>query len=225
MMSEMDGKSGTARFPFDWIGTPMWSVNEIVENNFADLINRETIKPRRRYVSEPTRLLTHDKYNVVYLHDFGKNIDQINEETWKKAEDGYKRRIERWNSALSSGYSILFIRLEQDKKDRIEYPEFERERGSDELYQIQRFSESMKSRGVNYMILFLSTTHPTEFDVEKRICIVQFAKKDPAMIIGGDHIDKIVQANMVYIRNCLAILPFPVMKTHSQQQPQQIVSV
>lgn len=227
MMSEMDGGIGTARYPFDWAGTPMWSVNEIVECDFADLLDRSAIKPRPRYMKDTTKFLTHDRYNVVYLHDFGKDITNIREEMWKKAEDGYARRVERWNGALGSGHSVLFIRLEQDKKDRIEYPEFVRERGSDELYQVQRFAETMKSRGVNCMILFLSTTHPTGFDAERKVCTVQFAKKDPSTIVGGDHIDKIVQANLAHIRNCMAVLPFPLVprQQKQQQQQQQIVTI
>jgi hypothetical protein len=59
------------------------------------------------------------------------------------------------------------------------------------------------------MVLYLSTTHPTAFNAEKRVCTVQFAKKDPKSIVGGDQIDRIIRANAGFIHKCLTVLPPP----------------
>jgi len=224
MLLEMDNRRGVPRQPFDWLGTPMWTINEIVENDFADLVNPDLIKPRCRYRGDTTQFLTHEKYNAVYLHDFGKDITKIPEEVWKKVEEGYARRIERWHEVTKSGFPILFIRLEQDKKDRIEYPEFQRSQGSDEQFQVERFSDLMKAKGINCAVLYLSTTHPTGYNSEKRVCTVQFAKKDSKSIVGGDQIDRIVRANAGFIHKCLTALPPPSPFLGAENR-QQIVTI
>jgi hypothetical protein len=206
MLSDMDYGSGAPRQPFDWLGTPMWSVNEIVANDFADLTDRTKIKPRKRFVFDQTQYLTHNTYNVVYLHDYGKDIHAIPDNIWESADEAYRRRVERWHKTLASKRPILFIRLEQDKKERIKYPEFSgsvEDKGEDEAYQVERFAEMMRAKGINCMVLFLCTSYQRSYNEEKRICTVQYAKQDAKIITSGDHIMSIVQANIGFIRGCM----------------------
>ncbi len=213
MLAEMDRGSGAARQPFDWLGTPMWSVNEIIAKDFADLTDKTKIKPRRRFVFDQTPFLTHDTYNVVYLHDYGKNIQAVPDKVWEDVAEAYTRRVERWNATLASRRPILFIRLEQDKKERIKYPEFsgtEVDKREDEAYQVELFADTMRSKGIKCMVLFLGTSYPRSYNEEKQICTVQYAKQDPKLITSGDHIMSIVQANIGFIRGCMKNLVRPV---------------
>lgn len=33
-----------AAYPFDRVGTPMWAVYELIENNFTDFLNKQNIR-------------------------------------------------------------------------------------------------------------------------------------------------------------------------------------
>ncbi len=50
------------RHAFDWLGTPMWAICDLVENGFEGLADREQIKPRKFFVDKPTEYLTHERY-------------------------------------------------------------------------------------------------------------------------------------------------------------------
>jgi hypothetical protein len=187
--------------PFDWVGSPMWSVYEAVKANFSGFADRSSISLRKRFTDKPDEYLTHSVYNLCFLHDFGKDIRNVSEEKWNEVQEKYIRRIDRWNNTLAKKEPILFIRLEPDRANRIEYPEFQRE--ADEKSYVERFAELMQTKGISYTILFLSTTYPKHYDPDRRICTVNFVKKRPADIIGADHIQQIVMGNLDFIHTCL----------------------
>lgn len=187
--------------PFDWVGSPMWSVYEAVKVDFSGFVDRSSISLRKRFTDKSDDYLTHSVYNFCFLHDFGKDIRSISEEKWTDVQEKYIRRIERWNSTLAKKEPLLFIRLEQDALNRIEYPEFQRE--GDEKYYVEQFAELMKAKGVSYRILFLSTTAAKGYDPDRRICTVHFVKKRPTDILGADQIQQIVLANLDFIHQCI----------------------
>lgn len=185
--------------PFDWLGSPMWSICEAVESDFSGFMDKTAIAPRRRFEDKPSVLLTHSTYNFCFLHDFGKT-PQMTDASWNTVSEKYVRRIERWNTTLAKN-ELLFIRLETDTANRIEYPEFRRE--GDEKHYVERFADFMKSKGISFKILFLTTTYPKGYDNERNICYVQFAKKRESDIIGADQIEQIVRANRAFIYSCM----------------------
>ncbi len=202
-LGEMDNRAYLQQ-PFDWFGSQMWGVYEAIENNFSGLTDSSLIHLRKRFSDKPTEYLTHDKYNFCYLHDYGKqvtNLSSISAEKWKEVSEKYERRIDRWNATLQKGVPLLFIRLEQDFANRIKYPEFDR--NEDEMAYLRKFSELMKSKGVSFLILYLSTSFPKSYDKEHCICTVQFQKKRPADIIGAQQIQQIIQGNLLFIRSSL----------------------
>lgn len=187
--------------PFDWLGSPMWAICKAIETNFSGFTDRSLIQLRKRFSDKSDEFLTHSEYNFSFVHDFGKNGKTISDEKWIEVSEKYQRRIERWKSILEKGSSLLFIRLETDKANRIEYPEFKQEK--DEKYYVEKFADSMKANHVNSKILFLSTSYPTEYDKERNICTIQFKKKRDTDIVGADQIDQILQMNSAFIRSCL----------------------
>jgi hypothetical protein len=187
--------------PFDWIGTPMWAICEAIETDFSGFCDRSLITLRKRFADKPDEFLTHSQYIFSYIHDFGKNIHSISEEKWKAVSEKYQRRIERWKTTLQSGKPLLFIRLETDQANRIEYPEFEREH--DEKFYVEKFADLMKTASIPFTLLFLSTSYPQAYDKERNICTIQFKKVQATHIIGADSIEKILQMNMTFIHSCL----------------------
>lgn len=200
----------TPRLPFDWIGTPMWSICKLLENNFDRFADKEALDMRPRFVGSSRKYITHSIYNTVFLHDYGKGADnkkkeEIPEETWKKVEDDYKRRVERFDALLTfakeNNRTLLFVRLEPDKRARIDYPEFQQEH--DERHFLEMFAGQMKQRGVRFLVLYLSTTYEKSFDAENGICYVKYGVKNPNMILSGDDVQSIYAANMSFIQSCI----------------------
>jgi hypothetical protein len=187
--------------PFDWIGTPMWSICEIIESDFADMANREMIPLRAKFTDKPDLFRVHSRYNLTFQHDFGKDVQTIPESKWADVSEKYARRIERWKNTLDSGKHILFIRLEMDFAHRIQYPEFQRPH--DEKHYVEHFAELMKEKKIPFTVLFLTTSFPKGFDEERNICSIQFQKKKQTDIIGADPIQFIIEKNAPFIQLCI----------------------
>lgn len=179
----------------------MWSICEAVEADFSGFIDKCYISLRKRFSDKPDQYLTHSLYNFCFLHDFGKNVRNVSDQKWAEVVEKYERRIGRWNTTLGKKEPILFIRLETDTANRIKYPEFERD--GDEKYYVERFADLMKAKGIQYTVLFLSTSHTKQYDVDRHICTVHFVKKRPADIIGADQIQQIVTSNLDFIHACI----------------------
>jgi hypothetical protein len=189
------------RQPFDWIGCPMWSICELLKNDFKDFTAREKLKPLKRFIGDHKDYLTHTDYNIVFVHDYGKQFHHISDETHKKVSEDYVRRVERWNTLLASNTHVLFIRLETDGRKRIQRPQFDRP-GAEYDY-LKEFSQILQAKGVKFSIVYLSTTTPRGYDAENHIVTVQYATVSPDYIVGGDEIKSIIQNNIGFIAKYL----------------------
>jgi hypothetical protein len=191
------------RQPFDWLGTPMWSICDMVASDFKDLANREYIVLRRRFVEKDTKYLTNTIYNAAFVHDYGKDISNVSDEKWKQVEEDYSRRIKRWNATLTCGKPILFLRLEEDAVERVDYPGSIREHP--EYYYVESFAKLMKEKGVPFVILYLTTSTEMRWDRDLHICSIQF-KKEPSVIVSAAAIERILNANKPFVWKALATL-------------------
>jgi len=189
------------RQPFDWIGCPMWSICELLKNDFKDFTVPEKLKPLKRFIGDHKDYLTHIDYNIVFVHDYGKQFHHISDETHKKVSEDYVRRVERWNELLNSRNHILFIRLETDGRKRIQRPQFDRP-GAEYDY-LKEFSQILQAKDVKFSIVYLSTTTPRGYDAENHIVTVQYATVSPDYIVGGDEIKSIIQNNIGFIAKYL----------------------
>ena len=190
-------KTRYERHVFDWFGCHMWSICELLENDFAYLTNRTMIVPRDRLENKIFIILSHTKYDIRFLHEF-KNDYQITDEQWSEFESKYARRIQRFKSLCASKQPLLFFRLEEDQYNRIQYPEFKKEQN--EKYYIERFAEYMKEKGVSFQIIYFTTSFPRGYDKERNILYVQFGKANPKVEIGADEMMNILKANLPLIR-------------------------
>ena len=53
---------------FDYIGCPMWSVHELIKNNFSDVFNIEEYKNEYTLIGLP-KIVTNSRYNLKFKHD------------------------------------------------------------------------------------------------------------------------------------------------------------
>ena len=190
-------KTRYERQVFDWFGSHMWSVCEMLENDFAYLTNRSMIVPRDRLEDKILIILSHTKYDLRFLHEF-KNQYNITDAEWTEFESKYARRIQRFKELCASKKPLLFFRLEEDQYNRIQYPEFKKEHN--EKYYVERFADSMKQKGVNFQIIYFTTSFARGYDKERNILYVQFGKANPKVEIGANQMMDILKANLPLIR-------------------------
>jgi hypothetical protein len=199
MLGEMDNTI-YMRLPFDWIGTPMWAICDLFENNFEDFTNQTYYEIKQRYENKKNKYLINTKYDFVFVHDYGKSFKNIPKETYEKVEEDYKRRVLRFQSILQSPMKLLFIRLEQDITNRVDLPEKQQEHN--EYYYVEKFADILQSKGYTFTILYITTSEKTGFDKEKHICRIQYANPSNK-IMGGEEIKQIIFHNQKFINMCL----------------------
>uniref|UniRef100_A0A6C0KY87 Papain-like cysteine peptidase n=1 Tax=viral metagenome TaxID=1070528 RepID=A0A6C0KY87_9ZZZZ len=187
---------------FDWLGTPMWGIYELVKNDFNSFLSDISVRSRYTYKKEAYPVNT--KYDISFLHDFGVNVKTIPPNVMSMAAERYGRRIERIRSLLSGQQKLLFIRLERDPSDKLVYPESaESIRGESESMVL--FADLIKAKGLVYTIVYMTFSEPTRFDAERRICYVNFPKIDPIINFTNDRIMQIIKANTKFIKECVAL--------------------
>jgi hypothetical protein len=163
---------------FDYIGTPMWGVNELIENDFTELTSIDYFEKMNISSKEPEHIFTNKKYYFRFKHDnliaiTGTNKVNIN--SFSKLKSTLERRIQRFNNTLSSPKKILFIRLEQDNTNRIVYEEYKEKDKIPELEYVISFSKIIKNKYplINFDILFISKTNENKYDTENNILIIK----------------------------------------------------
>jgi hypothetical protein len=105
---------------FDYIGTSMWGINELIANDFTDMFNIndfESIKTNIKYGD----IITNKKYYLRFLHDlkninfnkpkilnYNNNIHICKASNFIECQHKYERRSERFIELLHSSNKILF---------------------------------------------------------------------------------------------------------------------
>ena len=191
----------TPRYPFDWTGTPMWAICELMDSNFSDFNNPEKLVVRKRFMNSDEMYLTNTQYNTVFLHDYGKDPTSISTELYEKVKNDYERRIERWNDALLGKDHLLFFRLEMSERPRVPYEGSTRSKSETEY--LWEFTDKLKSRGTNYHILYITHSTPQGYDAERKIIHLNYTPNKAGMIIMGRHVEAIVNANKKFIKECM----------------------
>jgi Putative papain-like cysteine peptidase (DUF1796) len=159
-------------YVFDRVGSPMWAVQELMENDFEDFMLEENVQCKKLFDKSDKEFCVDTKYNVRFPGTIS-NIEKLD-----KVKVSLLKRKDRLINKLKSGESILFIRAEEPQKypslgNRLPLYEDKYEHG--ELYYLKLFSESLKTNYPNlkFKILFMNTTEGKKgFFVNKEACIV-----------------------------------------------------
>lgn len=164
---------------FDYLGSSMWSINDLLKNNFEDVLDISLFENIE--IMNGKKIITNKKYYLRFLHDFNffKQIGKVKKIPFKMSEDlikifkdKYTRRINRFIDLLNGNQQIIFIRIEESK-DRILYHSKE-----NEIYYIREFMEIMKSNypNLNFKLIFISFTE--EAIEEEHLLIINADFKD-----------------------------------------------
>jgi hypothetical protein len=150
---DIQGKKATNLF--DYIGSSMWSINKLVENDFQDLFDINMYKNME--ILPNYNIITNEKYYLRFKHDLKTMIN------FEKFKETYKRRIIRFKEDLDNENKILFIRLEESHQDRIIYDQYKENFKKNELEYLKDYSIFLKTKipFLNFKIIYISEIFET----------------------------------------------------------------
>jgi len=161
---------------FDYIGTSMWGICDLFYDDNSDSLC-DIKQFQKMHIFKNSYILTNKKYYIRfqhenYIHQISTN--SINTTSFKTLESTLRRRWNRLKNILQNKKSILFIRLEQDNKNRIEYNEYKEKQNKNEIEYVIEFSKNIKRQypSLKFNILFISKSNNNYYDEANNIVIV-----------------------------------------------------
>lgn len=169
---------------FDYIGTPVWSITDLINNDFKNLFNYNDYKNIKILCDKDDSYnITHIPYFLVFKHDFSQTHKQltfpIKIPEFNGFKDKYSRRIIRFKNLLHNSSSILFIRYEQ-YKNYIIHDIYKDKYKKSELTQLREFSSMLKKKYINLqfnILFFYSNVDESFYDNDYNILILKNNKK------------------------------------------------
>ena len=161
---------------FDWIGAPMWAINELIQNNFD--INFDSGECSYCVtLSNEKAIMTHRKYYLRMMHDFPregaiKNIAPKLPDITRNISEKYRRRSQRFMGLLKylespDAEMQIFLRLEEPHENRIIPDEHLEKYNKPELEYIIDFARLLKQRGCKKfkVIYIMCSTIPVDITI------------------------------------------------------------
>jgi hypothetical protein len=194
-------------FFFDNIGTSMWSINELLLNDFEDFflpINYQQIQIKN---NENVNFLSNIKYYLRFKHDLTiddfNNKGKYNGKYFTNFLTTYLRRKNRLYELLTTCKKVIFLRLEEDNIDRIIYPEYEDKLKNTEFENLLIFTEIIKKKfpNLSFNVIFISRTMETNIYTLNNIIILNTGiYKVIDWIKSHDELESIFLSNFEYIK-------------------------
>jgi hypothetical protein len=163
---------------FDYIGCPMWSVYELIKNDFSNLFNLNEYKNEYTIMGLP-QIVTNSRYNLKFKHDLSVVKSKFDNE-FSDFKEKYTRRIKRFRDLLMSSENVLFIRFEETKENRIIKQAYKEQNKISELEYIKLFSKFLRSHfpELKFEIVFISKSWNDSVDEENNITTIREIPKN-----------------------------------------------
>jgi hypothetical protein len=143
---------------FDYIGTSMWGINDLLENDFAGLTDASHYSVQKVVRNQPP-MPVHALYNLRFLHDGAVIHRGALVPTFAQQ---LSRRATRFVETIRTSRNILFVR-HQEKSDLIWKS---KEYSNDELGEVQRFATLLRTKfGIQqFKIAYINREHEGVID-------------------------------------------------------------
>ena len=154
---------------FDTIGTSMWSINKLIEENFEGIIDQDNFKDIQHREGDST-VVTNIRYNLRFLHDLRASIQARSLPFQAKIS----RRVQRIEGIFREAPQLLLIRYQEIQVRRIQQGP-----PTDEYAELCRFAALLRSkyRHHNFVIVYISERESV-WDEENRIQTVHIPSID-----------------------------------------------
>ena len=166
---------------FDWIGSSMWAINELVQNRFEGIDQVQKYQPIVIKKSDEKKIITHKEFYLRFLHDFPPFIHARGVRLYAEPEKNhldqviqkYRRRADRFLNVIKSLKAILFIRIEEEVSDRISYPKYALKQ-KNELQELFCFTEQVRKLNpeLDFQVLFFSKSFETKRHEQENVFVV-----------------------------------------------------
>ena len=165
---------------FDYLGSPMWAVNQLIDNGFKNLFIREDYVNMNILSNKPDEYIyTNKKYYLVIKHDFKnqkfkKGEIILTNEQFNEFQTKYERRIERFNELMNTNKNILFLRF-QEHKNKVIYPEYEELYKKSELEYMFEFSDLIKTKfsTLKFKIIYITKDFDNKYYEDKNLIVLK----------------------------------------------------
>ena len=177
---------------FDYIGTSVWSIIELLNKDFDGMFDKSNYKIMNIMKSGDDQfLVVNEKYFIRCKHEFKKTLDRkfdaeiLNEYEIDKEElddfiEKMKRRKERFMNLLKNNNSLLLIRYEEDPTGRHELKQFDEKFNISYIDNLKILSGIFKKINPEKKITILDISHrhdKTEYIEEYGIIKIRMRKR------------------------------------------------
>jgi len=177
---------------FDYIATSVWSIIELLENDFEGMFDKENYKiVNLMKDGDDQFIVINTRYFIRCKHEFKKTLNQkfmVENYKEKKIDDKelddfietMKRRKERFLNLFSSNKSILFLRYEEDPTGRLDFPEYEEKMRIPFIDNLKKLSDVFKKMNPSKKVFILDVSHrneKSEYMEEHRIIKIKMEKR------------------------------------------------
>lgn len=179
---------------FDNIGAPLWSIIDVISNNWENMFNRDKYELVELYKPEfrpNSPYIVHNGYNLAFPHDV-KTISDITPEFFLKL----KGRIQRFEEYCRSANKLLFIRIQRNSNGLIvEYDDSKKS----EVELLPLFIELIRSKyGRTQINMIYINTEKDGWNEDKTILFVKIDSLDFRWEDAAETIHKLFVSKNVY---------------------------
>jgi len=153
---------------FDYIGTSMWTILEILFNNinFLDKKDFELLTIENQITP------SNSKYYIRFRHDLNCKLSNF-----KKMKTKYLRRHTRFINMLNSSDPIIFFRIQESMSTRVILPQHKDFYEKNELEYINQFISKVNLiHKTTFKLIYFSYTHNTSI-VNNQLLILHTDKE------------------------------------------------
>lgn len=172
-------------YVFDWVGSAMWGICDLIENNFENVLDQNNYKYMITAEKEKW-MVVNKEYYLLFKHHFPeiladdpqKDVLQqkhLNDNTFAEFLKTFSKRVTEFKELLNDKKKILFVRQEQYMDTRIIYPEYKDKFEHSELHYLKKFTEILKTMypALKFNVVLISHTLENQYIPENNIVIVK----------------------------------------------------
>jgi len=195
---------------FDYIGTSMWAINLLINNDFEDFLSINNIK--KMQINENTKIYTNEKYYIRFFHEIDIKMNELNKVYIQDLKEKYERRIARFNDLLNeyntNNKILCFVRTQECVDGRIIYDEYKKYFEKSEYEHLCDFSTLIKTKypTMKFIILYINYSENLVFDKNNNIVSFKKTKKQDTMVNFKILMENIFSKNIEYVNDCLSEL-------------------
>jgi hypothetical protein len=180
---------------FDRIGTTMWSIVQLVKNDFDGLLDKNNFELTKIYEND-VPIYVNQRYFAKFLHD------DFSDKKINETAETYKRRIDRFKQSLKSNKFIIFLRIQEWQVGQILNEECKKHNQKREYEYLEEFSEWATSQQIQFRIIYIGQIEKKYDDKYKIICLNDKANQY-VWETCEKSISKLLENNEEFIIKCL----------------------